>query len=287
MRLRQLLNMLLEAPIEDLQTIGDFNRSSSFNQPADRRLVTNPIYVERVKQMFARTDIDFRMFFVNNAEAYRNSLHSGAGGSYGGFVDLAWMQERMPKTLEAINQKGGLSAEALNVIYVGNKGGFWKPMTGWIMAHRIGHTLLRYDTEALRMIERECGDQVKSIFNSYEVEIPPRTEIFQQSLKGVGLLNRLFWQIGTMKSAREKTIVSPREFLLECFAQYLIQGRVIFNPPPEQIVVKFYGGQPSYRKIYSPTDYHAVEDSLEYIATSMGQEFDRALQHSRGKVVVY
>lgn len=286
MKLRQLLDALYEAPIEDFQTIGDFNRSSAFRQPADRKLVTNPIYVQRVKNMFANTDVDFRMFFVNNAEANRNSLKSGGGNDV--FVDAAWMQQNMPKTLEAINQQGGLGANAVNIIFAGNKGGFWKPMTGWIMAHRIGHTIVPNGSNILRMIERDCGEQMKSIFNAYEVEIPYGTKIFrQEQSKEANMFTRFFCQIGTMRSARDKTIISPLEFLYECFAQYLIQGRIIFNQPPEKIVYSFGGGQPYYRKIYGPIDYHGVEDSLEYIASSMGQEFDRAMHGATGKILIY
>lgn len=284
MRLRDLFKPLYEAPIEDFQTIGDFSRNSSFRKPADRRLITNPVYVERVKNMFAKTDIDIRMYFVNSPEANR-FLEEG-------MVDPAWMQENMPKTLEAINQKGGLGDQSLNMIYASNKGLEWRPMTGWIMAHRMAHVVLRPrrgNYNPLDMIERDVGEMFKSALRMYNIDIPPRQKVFELQVGAsqyTRLITNYFQQIGTMKSAREKAVRTPFEFLCECFAQYLITGTISFNPPAKAIITGHSYGRPSYRGLGARDDIYHVEDCLEYCATSLQTEFDRALHAGVGQIFV-
>ena len=57
---------LTEMPIRAFNTVGDFSKNSSMRSPVDRRLVTNPKSVQKIKNLFARTQHDFAMWFVNS-----------------------------------------------------------------------------------------------------------------------------------------------------------------------------------------------------------------------------
>jgi hypothetical protein len=60
------LKPLSEAPIEDFNTIGDFDKSSSFRKPIDRKLVTLPKSVAKIKAKWSKTQFPFNMYFVTH-----------------------------------------------------------------------------------------------------------------------------------------------------------------------------------------------------------------------------
>jgi hypothetical protein len=296
MRLRQLYNMLLEAPIEDYQTIGDFGRSSSFRRSADRRLVTNPVYIERIKNMFANTNHDFRLWFVNSAEANR---HSEVGP-----VDEGWLQENMPQTLAEIQNRGGFGPEAINVIFTNNKGAEWRPMTGWIMAHRMGHAILRtgsgrgtrYGGEHsyFSLLNNELEKKVKELLKVYGQSVP-RYRVrnrgynsYEQPPENMdaAMIRRLLGQIGTFRSARENNMRTSAEFIFECFAQYLLKGQITFNPAPENLVTGHAWGRPqmSYRPGEEGTE--TANEAIEWLENSMTYEFDNVLSEAIGRIYV-
>lgn len=299
MRLRSLLNLLYEAPIEDYQTIGDFSRNSSFRHSIDRRLASNPNSIERIKNMFANTNHDFRLWFVNNAEANRHTEE--------GPVDEGWLQENMPQTLAEINARGGFGSESINVIFTNNKGSQRRPMTGWIMAHRMGHAILRtgsgrgtrYGGEHsyFTLLNGELEKKVQELLKVYGQSVP-RYRTRNQGYSGYGsynqpgenyndmMIRRLLAQIGTFRSARENNMRTSAEFIFECFAQYLLKGQITFNPAPENIVTGHAWGKPqmSYRPGEEGTE--TANEAIEWLENSMSYEFDNVLSEAIGRIYV-
>lgn len=277
MRLSEIIS---EMPIETFNTIGNFERNSSYRQPADRRLVTNPKTVERAKTMWANTQFDFRMWFVNNPEANR-VFNEGP-------VTPQWMAQNMPKTWAEMQQQGGIGPDAINMVYANNKGGNWRPMTGWMMAHRMAHAVLQNkDINGQRpidYIQREFLQHMESILHSYETELP-RQRSFELMLRNP-MLRHIVTQMGTMKSARTRNLDSTFEFIFECFAQWLLTGKITFNPMPQNMIVGYSGGRPMRRSAYSDVDLDQANDYSEYIADELGQEFDRVCNGVIGKIVV-
>jgi hypothetical protein len=289
MRLSDLKLVLREMPIETFNTVGDFSRNSAYRQPADRRLLTNPKTVERAKSMWANTQDDFRFWFINNAEANRAFAQ--------GVVDMAWMQQNMPKSLAEIQQQGGFGDQSINMIYAGNKGGNWRPMTGWMMAHRMAHMVLdgrgsggisyNRGERPMDYIAREIIQNISGILQAYNIELPrARTYDLFGPRPTTPVLYNLFKQLGTMKSARSNNVDSGYEFIFECFAQYLMTGAVKFNPLPDALIVGYSYGRPQYRRVYGPVDKEQADDYAGYIADILGQEFERALNSVRGKIVI-
>jgi hypothetical protein len=276
-----------EMPIEAFNTIGDFGRNSSYRKEPDRRLVTNPRTVERVKTMWANTQFDFRMWFVNNAEANRFNQE--------GTLTIPWMQQNMPKTWAEMQQQGGIGPDAINMIFASNKGINWRPMTGWMMAHRMAHSVLAPLNQAgagnrpIEYIVREFLQNAQSILGAYSIDMPASRS--DQS----GMMDRnpkrpelryLMMAMGSMKSARTQNIDSGYEFIYECFAQYLLQGAVKFNPLPDKLIVGYSYGRPQYRRVYGEVDLQQANEYADYIAQELDQEFDRALNGVIGKIVM-
>ena len=296
LRIRSLLNLLYEAPIEDYQTIGDFGRNSSFRRSADRRLVTNPNYVERIKNMFANTGVDFRLYFVNSPEA---SHHTEVGG-----VDMAWLQQNMPKTLAEINERGGFGEDAINVIFTNNKGAEWRPMTGWIMAHRMGHAILRTSLGSRQdaretpfwTLYNDLQLKVKQILKAYGQNVPRYQNRdrggygggYQQPPENfdAAMIRRLLGMIGTFRSARENNMRTAAEFIFECFAQYLVKGQITFNQAPQNIVTGHAWGRPQTSRGPGEEGTETINDAISWLEDSLTQEFESVLHGSVGKIFV-
>lgn len=297
MRIRQLFDLLYEAPIEDFQTIGDFDKNSSFRHSADRRLVTNPVYVERIKNMFANTGYDFRLYFVNSAEANRYTEI--------GPVDDEWLQKNMPQTLNEINTRGGFGPDAINVIFTNNKGAEWRPMTGWMMAHRMGHAILRtgsgrgarYGGEHsyFTLLNTELEKKVKEILKAYGQGMPR----FKDRSSGYGgygsqpsenfnaaMIRKLLAQIGTFRSARENNMRTSTEFIYECFAQYLLKGEITFNQAPQNITTGQAWGRQRTSRGPGEEGAENVNSIISWLSDSMSYEFGNVLGEAIGRIYV-
>ncbi len=301
MRLRQLFDQLYEAPIEDYQLIGDFSKRQSFHMPQDRRLVSNPRYIERIKSMFANTEFDFRMYFVNSKEALIGHADVAEPGQYQqrapiveeGEVTLQWLQQKMPQGLAQIQQQGGFNPEGINMIFTNNRGDQGKPMTGWIIAHRIGHSVLRPRRDGKNVyntIQRELQEQIRQIFQMYGVKLPQsvtnRGWGGSQENFDAAPVRRFLAQLGTFKSARDNNLRNFSEFIYECFAQYLIKGAITLNPPPVQMITGFAWGRPSYSRRLGQPEQAEANYAVQAIEGMSQQEFERALHAARGKIFV-
>jgi hypothetical protein len=132
MKIFDIIGNINEAPIQDFKTIGDFDRNSSFRDPKDRKMLTNPKAQEIYKKKFSNTDFDFNMYFVNSPAANR---HTEVGQ-----VSIDWVRENLgDEVADEINHDD----DAICVIFTNNKGDKRVNMTPWVMAHRISHVLSR------------------------------------------------------------------------------------------------------------------------------------------------
>lgn len=281
---------LTEMPMVGYNTLGNFDKNSSFRRPADRKILTNPIHVQRAKDAFRSTNHNYNMFFVNSPEAGKFSEV--------GFVDMGYLEERMPKTLEAINQQGGFRKDAINVIFTNNNGADWRPMTAWIMAHRLGHALIRSKrmflskeipyshkdllNETVRVlaeIMEECYGIKLRNYDSASRGQPDLTLLSRDSERA---MQALFHAIGTMKSAREGNLRTAFEFIHEALAQFLLQGGVKFNPLPEILKV----GRSYYRLKGMHGDHDYYNSQAEYLSEFMDDEFNMILNAATGHILV-
>lgn len=265
-------------------------------------MLTNPKYVERIKNMFANTQFDFRMWFVNSPEAGKQAPLQGVGR-----VSVEWLEDNMPDTLyqidnaETLNTDRSFGRQAINVIFTSNypysKAGGYRPMTGWIIAHRMAHVILNPDrfnweslmsasrSSTLDVITRDVLDKFQYIFDMYGMRPPlSRNPSFKQTRDPMFL--RFLSQIGTMRSARETKVLSWYEFIYECFAQYLLKGAVTFNPPPLQVTQGYAYGRARMSNRLGGPEQSEANYALEYVASVMEQEFDRALNGAMGKIYV-
>lgn len=244
MKLRDFTEPLYEAPIGDYATIGnwgDKDARNSFRHDQDRKIVTAPKAINKVRRKFGNTEHMMNFYFVN--------LPGAAKQAETGMMTPEDIQKRMPKAWELIQQReqqeGTDPSEAINVLFVGNAGVNRKPMTAWIMAHRLGHAIQatgrfnlgrkdRHDpTFYWKEAEKEVEGNVTKIFQEVYGKRVGRTNWGRSEIWNDTSVAKFFEAIGTMRSAREGNLGGrPYEFMYELFAQYVTTGEIKFNPIP-------------------------------------------------------
>ena len=279
-------NILTEAPIEDYNLLGDFERNSSYRKPVDRKLLTNPKAAAKIQAQWSKTKFPFNMYFINSPEA---GHHREVG-----MVNQAWLEANMPKALAEIN----IRSDAINVLYTGNSADQHVPMTGWIMAHRLSHAMDR--SKGNKRDVFEVGEAREAMFrtmgsiltDAYGIAGAPqsqkqwsnaRTNEYGPNWNTV--YRRFYETIGTMRSARERKIRDEFEFLHELFAQYIITGKVDFNPLPQGFGFR-EGNSNRYARMAHPGDADYYNGLLEDLADTLYWTFENILGSVVGKTFV-
>lgn len=266
--LNLLSERIMEAPIADISHLGDWEKSSSYRDPRDRKLLTSVKALNKIKTMWKYpTEVDFNIILINNAEANRQTEL--------GMIDRKTIPDLFPVSADSIEAL--LRDDQVNIIFTNNKGAERVPMTGWIMAHRFGHALYAgrgrsfYMKEALATFNRYLGD----ILNEYGIGR-------YKPMENNGPVTRFLEHLCIFRSAREKNLRSSFEAFYELFAQYIIRGAITFNPLPKSF--KF---GPSYYTYARPEDDYEYDNrAMEEMGDEMRQYFETAVHYAVGKVLV-
>jgi len=244
-----------EMPVGVYQTVGDFNKGASFRDKRDRELIKHPVAIQKVRDFFQNTSVDFDFYFVN-LSGRRKFQEKGK-------VDEQFIFAPYPKGLGIKPEQlkdGRINKDHITVFFVGNTAAEKVPMTSWTIAHRFGHVLRR--EYGFNVYTEWLESQFDQILEMYNITKDPGS--FVQTNSFLKPKAQLFNQIGTMKSARDGKIDRPFEFYYELFAQYLKDGEVKFNRLKPTIVK---GPAPYGRKEYANTknvdDVNQILDSME------------------------
>lgn len=272
----KITDILGEAPIQDFKTIGDFDRNSSFRDPKDRAMITNPKAQEVYRKKFSNTDYDFNMYFVNSPAAGR---HAEVGE-----VNMQWVNDNLGEEVaKAINTEN----EAINIVFTNNKGAQRVNMTPWIMAHRISHVMTRpssknYITDSFGMFLRFMAEDV---FPLYGINKFPRSyNQFLSNPEAQKILQLFMYATGSFKSARDKKLRNGVEALHELFAQYIISGEVKRPKIPT-----VFGNRNMSRSLPSDTHDFEMTEYQHYVDNAfdaLGDNLEQALGAYIGSILV-
>lgn len=269
--LNLLSERIMEAPIADISHLGDWEKSSSYRDPRDRKLLTSVKALNKIKTMWKYpTEVDFNIILINNAEANRHTEL--------GMIDRKTIPDLFPVSADSIEAL--LRDDQVNIIFTNNKGAERVPMTGWVMAHRFGHALYAgrqrsfYMKEALATFNRYLGDILK------EYNIRPTDS--REPLMTNGPVTRFLEHLCIFRSAREKNLRSSFEAFYELFAQYIMREAITFNPLPKS----FKFGSSTYIYSRPDDDYEYDNSTMEEMGDEMRQYFETAIHYAVGKVLV-
>lgn len=258
--------LLQEAPPVDVyQTIGDFEKGRSMQDPRDRKSITSDVTIKKVKDFFKNTTVDFDFYFVNLSG--RRSFREF------GKVSEKFLYEKYPNGLGITPDQlrdGKINDQNITVFFVGNVAAEKIPMTSWTIAHRLGHAMRR--TTSFEYMTNWLESQFNEILKLYNKNVPPKWDMntYEIDKFRCGLFN----QIGTMKSARENKIKRQFEFYYELFAQYLKDGEIKLNRLSSSIFAKYaaYGRKENmYTRDVEEVNsiLTGVERDFEYYAESV------------------
>lgn len=252
MRLYEITQAMSEMALKSYTPVG-FKRnkkgelnSGGFNK-VDRELVNHDKFKEKLTKFFATTEHPFYIYTLQKPGVQRKYEEHG-------YVSLEEANRISPEIAEMINEVQQSDPGGIHVIYVGNAGAEYKIMTPWIMAHRMSHSIAAHDGRAgsrsgvkgnvvSRMATR-LFSEVENVLKDHYMGDYHREMNTADSYKINGMwlsaeaqkvYAALFNNIGTMKSARNKKIVRPHEFVHEIVAQYILTGKVTFNKFPASI----------------------------------------------------
>ena len=279
---------LQEAPIGDYKTFGNFDKNSSFRSARDRFLIKNPRTIDIVKKKFNSTNHNFNLYFVNSPKANK---HTEVGE-----VDPKWVSDNLGEDIynEVVNGKD--FDESVNIIFTNNKGSERMAMTGWIMAHRIGHALARRNgmKSGYEYVEASNAllDAFANCMEYYSINDVDRTDDRFSRTYTLGSYNKskrrnqllmlsFFYEVATFKSARDKNIRDWFEVLNELIAQYITTGKIKFNKTPRIIELKGPNGFRYYCK-----DVDAVNEILETLENTMEYYISEMLYNAQGNIYV-
>jgi hypothetical protein len=266
-----------EMPIANYKTIGDFSKGSSIRNPVDRRLLSNPRAIEKIKRQWEKTPYTFDLYVMNDKRVNKEEFRER------GEVSLEFVREKMKLTPEEFPDPPN---SAITVIFTNNSGDERYMASGWILAHRVGHALARagktqeewnYFTKKLRTLFNDL------MLNVYGVDIGyARRENADKILKYVAQ------EIGSMKSARDNKMRSWYEFAYELLAQYMLTGKITLKPLPQSIVIGIAPfGRKATRSVQN-AEYQQMYNNhdLDYYANGLGTYIDNVLDRAVGKILV-
>jgi hypothetical protein len=280
------LRDLFEAPISDISHIGNWEKNSSYREQ-DRKLLTSPKAVAKIKSMWKYPrETMFNIILINHPDANK---HTEVGQ-----IDHDWLEKNMPRVFPQIEPL--LKDDEINILYTNNKGAERVPMTGWIMAHRLGHALYAYHSRG-----KGAGYYFNEAHQDFE-----RTTLMVLKHYGIAGAREYGWgtttrsssrldvngptlgflrEVCTFKSARDHNIRNPYEVTHECLAQYMLTGKIVFKNIPKHF--KYGNSYYGFRKNpNAPEAYEYMNVAYQSLADMMVENFENALVHSEGMILV-
>lgn len=222
-----------EMALTDFQKIGkwDDKKNRHGYDKASMGILNSDAGVKKIQDTFNRIDLaDFALYFLKKS-GIRD--HSETG-----MIDPSQLQQKLGLTYGKDIPE---HEDAITIIFVNNRAADRTPLTPWTIAHRIGHSFDATDRKTgnayeYRDFENRLNRTLQELFRDvygYTVKTDYGRPAYSADST---VVRNLFESIGTFRSARMKKLNRPREFLFECFAQYLLSnGNLTFNDLPDTI----------------------------------------------------
>lgn len=268
MRFEQFYNILSEAPINNLELVGNWDKDKRASgwDPRSRKMLSNPNYIKKLQSSWNKSYIDFDVYLFKTPEVEKfKNLYIEKP-----FVTPEFVQNEMKLNIP-------INPDSITVIFTNNQGDDKVPFTPWIMAHRLGHAMYQ-KTDYLRELTMTLDFCFESIAALYGIDMnrlhPHKLDKLRIKLSNV---------LGNFRSARMNKIRRVGEFWFELIAEYIVKGEIKLNKnlPPS---IKFDKG--IYRLPPEYLDENLAEDTLSYYDNDLDTAVDNSLNRCIGKILV-
>jgi len=293
---------LTEAPIDSFTTVGDWSTNSSFKD-VDRRILTSPKAVEKIKTQWQKTPYHFDMYFVNSSKINKQMFREV------GEVSPDFIKRYMPIRTNPVTQSDFFEPDpfvftpnpnAITVFYTNNQGAERVMMTGWVMAHRLGHAFNAGNgnvSRAWNTFTQELYQLFKTMMSDvYGQGTRTMGGFGASTLDITGVLKFAAETLGTMKAAREGNLRNWYEFGYELLAQYLLTGSIKFNRLPSRMKItagrfgrsSYTGGSsdPDTQENQAASREMYNEHDLDYYSRELEGYLNTVLDIAVGKIFV-
>jgi hypothetical protein len=233
--------LINEMPISRFELQGQWGpnakRAYGFNKQ-DTGILENPRAVEKIHRAWSNSKNNFNFYFIRSAKAFK---HIEVGE-----VSHEWVKENLGVDIEPVD-------DTITIIFTNNRGAEKIAMTAWAIAHRLGHAIRRDDIFSRYLTQEIQRDFRELLGEIYGIEKRPSYNNFRGDEKE---LRALAQTVGTMRSARQGNLRNFFEFTYELVAQWLLTGRIKFNPLPRTLLLqrRMAWGNPAHRTTTSRLD---------------------------------
>lgn len=282
---------LMEMPIVGFNKVGDFSKPSSKGnadyegyslqgfEDSDLKLLNNPKAIEKIKNIWLKSDVNLNLILVNREQFIQNPTENRY--PYSG--EYSKMLPMRQKAASEFTPQEILREDAINFVILGNWGGGKVPLTGWMVAHKLGHAILdNYSgigtvykhsggLSGVRQIKKVITDGLNDYRNDFD-EDSPKWVLIEDIKNSFEDETAVF---GSYKSARDGKVTDSSEAVLEMFAQFILTGNITFIQ--EDIQKK--GSFPRSRKEYLELAANDVRAKYRQSPDAAGLEFDEVLSN--------
>jgi hypothetical protein len=288
MRWNEILESLSWTIDPDLEANDTEMRSKFSGHPSDQRHYSqkemkqfrDPAYLQRMSEHFTKSGTNFNIY------VWQSKIPNYDSTAFKSRVNTEWLHQRMPDAADRI--LAATSPDAITIVLTNNLSDANKVSLSspWIIAHRIAHALfdprktqdkeddLTYD---IRFILRNFVHTVATI--GYGIHWPSHDDNYDLHNYYGEIYGKVMGEIySTMKSAREKKFTDDYEWANELFSQYMIAGKITYNPLPAVFDDNDLTTDPSKRKQIQRTWYRLAE--------KLERRIDEMLESCRGEIFV-
>ncbi len=251
----------------------------------DYRILTNPNGIEKINRKWLKVPQDVEMYLLRSQKAYKQQE---IGEVKEDFL-INQLGLNVVKSPEEMKQPTDIyiNPEAINIIYTNNSGTNRIPFTYWTAAHRLGHAIKndRGYVEFFKTLQEELRMIIKGIYGKTLT-----TNYGRFDRQSSAIVLEFIKQIGTMRSAREGSVLTIYEFGYELLAQWMTTGVIKFNPLPKSFGKHGYFGRPgTHTRIPGPgnnEEYEEYNEQLQNLSSTLEYYAQTALNNAIGKIFV-
>ncbi len=291
-----------EAPLADFGAYGDLDKEGSFRND-DLRAIRNPKWLEKVRSGLSRSNYLYNIYLMNGEDGYVTFDENGVEGySRVNVRDLStlnrWAGMYPIGKLKLVTGRDPPSNyyDCINLLLTENEGAERMPLTPWMLAHRMAHSILYAGTERVankdqelsvkvnefyRLMTNFVGGVSNALLNSayHGDDIRAAKELDKPDSTISNQIKVFAPLIAKFRSGEKANFASSGEFYVELMTQYVIQGKISFKRPN----LDDRGAGKPWEEITSKRD-NALLDMARARAASLkdadGEEFADAVGES-------
>jgi len=274
---------LSEAPIADISFIGDHKPASLRSD--DIGIVTSPKAQMKMKRVLEKAPLPINLVFLNHTKGYEDEENIGnpmrklkSGDHASGAMSVERFKEVYGYDLPA-------DPTAVTAVFAFNEGTERRPFTPWMVAHRLAH-----------LVEEADYSSGRGPVATVMMDLQRRWSEVGYENVGATSVQSFATNLGTTKAARDGEIVNFGEFIAECFAQFIVTGRIRLNKLTSKVNVQVMRDEdrlePKWAAMiranpeWEIPNPDVANDMLAKWASDTEKAFGNALEALKGKIVV-